>query len=95
MIIKLKPSKPHLNLPVVLWVMLVLIVTAELFVLYQYMFSNLFSRDEILEPGPKVRIDTEALDRVKNWLDEKRQYQLPNYSLRAGRLGRENPFAEY
>ena len=78
-------------------VIFVLVIVWELFVAYKYVYLSI--RAEFTEPPvkytPQIRLDLATYERMQEWLKEKNEYQLPDYSLVQGERGRPNPFAQY
>lgn len=82
---------------VILWFCFVVVVLAELFILYQYLYLNFQTRDIQSDSisQPIFRIDHSSLTEAEAWLKKTENYKLPDNQFQQQNIGRENPFAEY
>jgi len=82
----------------VLMAVLAVVVLAEIFILYKYLYLSLSVRrgdaDQALEP-PRTRIDLPAYEKMKTWAGDTSAYPGPGYRFESSAQGRINPFAEY
>src|SRR3989344_1638083 len=95
---KIVLPKIKLKLFVILMVILGVVVLAEVFVLYKYLYMSLASKhleqDEAEQPRG-ARIDLPAYEKMRDWQGGAPIYPGPNYTVGAYVQGRSNPFAEY
>lgn len=88
--------KIHLKLSTVLWLVFLIAVLLEIFVLYRYLYDGNFRPDSapLAETSAStVRIDLPSANAAGQWVENKQDYQSPDYNLSGS--GRANPFAEY
>lgn len=80
-----------------LWVIFMVVVLIEAFVLFQGLSSAVSSpRGEAGEGQAQVsKVDLPAYEETLEWLQTREDYTIPDYSLQtSATVGRENPFLE-
>lgn len=92
-----KISLKKVRLSLVLWVIFLLVIMTEIFVLYNYLYLPLKKRGEpvISTSKPPIEINKKAQSGLESWMEQQKIYTLPKYNLKTATSGRENPFEEY
>lgn len=88
--------KFKIDLAIILWIIFLSIVVVEGLVVYKYLYLD-FRQNSAFVPDSRspLQIDALSYEKAKAWLNARKDYQLPDYQLRQGGFGRENPFTEY
>ena len=103
--LKLHLPKIRVDIARILAILLLAAAAGEIFILYRALYAEV----ETVPPEPPksaanaVDIDLVQYNKIKNWIDSRRNFVLPEYSLRISTTtgsttistGRENPFADY
>ena len=89
------PKKLRLSLPAIFILLIAVVLLTELFVLYKYLYLGLAAKPGAVNAEIKSGVDSEAYQKMKSWVDEKKTYTLPNITLQGEKAGRENPFEDY
>ena len=78
-----------------LWIIFVIVVLIEAFVLYQGLSTAVGqAQREDEEPQTSSIVDLPAYEETLELIESREEFTIPNFRIQQGGLGRENPFLE-
>ena len=95
--LKLKLPNHKLKLDRVLWLIFLCIVIAEAWVLYRYLYVDVYRRQHSIsfQQPATTTIKLGTYNSLLTWLKDRQNFILPSYKFQKDTFGRDNPFGEY
>jgi len=90
--------KIHVRSEIIFWLILLAIVSSEIYYLYSSLFAAIKSPEysaPAAEAHPTRGVNLKLYESAVEWLKQRENFTIPPYSFEKGTSGRANPMAQY